>query len=80
VTYRTRASWLPKRRIRFDQFVDHLCRVLLGRGSTDRLLTAARQATGCRPGEIVDADHQLVGWMMPRLLTAILDTPEHMTR
>ena len=80
VTYRTRASWLPKPRIRFDQFVDHLCRVLLGRGSTDRLLTAARQATGCRAGEIVDADHQLVGWMMPRLLTAILDTPEHMTR
>ena len=80
VTYRTRFSWLPKPKIRFDAFIDHLCRVLLGRGSTDRLLAAARQATGCSNSEIVDADHQLVGWMMPRLLTAILDTPEHMTR
>ena len=80
VTYRTRASWLPQPRIRFDELVDHLCRVLLGRRSTDRILTAARQATGCRSYEIVDADHQLVSWMMPRLLTAILDTPEHLSR
>ncbi len=80
VTYRTRLSWLPQRRIRFDAFVDHLCRALLGRGSTERLLTAARQATGIRSSDIIDADHQLVSWMMPRLLTAILDTPEHMTR
>ncbi|HEY7042596.1 MAG TPA: DUF1800 domain-containing protein, partial [Nocardioidaceae bacterium] len=79
VTYRTRRSWLPEKALRFDHFVDHLCRVLLGRPSNDRLQHAARQATGCRSAEIVDADHQLVSWMMPRLLTAILDTPEHMS-
>ncbi len=80
VTYRTMSSWLPANHVRFDAFVDHLCRTLLGRPSTDRLLTAACQATGCRRAERVDADHQLVRWMMPRLLTAILDTPEHMSR
>ncbi len=80
VRYRSRKSWLPADRLRFDAFVDHLCRVLLGRGSSDRLVTAACQATGCRRGEMVDDQHQLVSWMMPRLLTAILDTPEHLTR
>ena len=80
VRFRSKLSWLPTDRLRFDAFVDHLCRVLLGRTSTDRILTAACQATGCRPAEIVDGSHQLVSWMMPRLLTAILDTPEHMNR
>ena len=78
--FRSKLSWLPTDRLRFDAFVDHLCRVLLGRTSTDRILTAACQATGCRPAEIVDSSHQLVSWMMPRLLTTILDTPEHMNR
>ena len=73
-------SWLPQPRMRFDQFVDHLCRVLLGRGSTDRLLTAACQATGCRRARSSTPTTRWCSWLMPRLLTAILDTPDHMTR
>ncbi len=78
--FRPYGAWLPADRIRFDAFVDHLCRVLLGRPSTQRILSSALQATGCRAGEVVDSEHQLASWMMPRLLTAILDTPEHMSR
>lgn len=80
VRYRTPISWLPAAHLRFDAFVDHLSRTLLGRPSTERLLTAACQATGCAVGERVDETHELVQWLMPRLLTAILDTPAHMSR
>jgi hypothetical protein len=80
VHYRSKESWLPRKRVRFDAFVDHLSRTLFGRESTPRLLKAACQATGCEPGERVDGRHALVQWLMPRLLTAILDTPAHMSR
>ena len=78
--YRSQAGWLPQPQLRFDSYVDHLSRMLLGRKSTARLLKAACQATGCTPSEMVDKDHALGQWLMPRLLTAILDTPDHMTR
>ena len=80
VTYRRPASWLPQRRIRFDLLVDHLCRLLLNRGSTPTLLGAACIATDLRPGEVIDADHVLVTKRMPMLLATLLDTPTHMTR
>jgi uncharacterized protein (DUF1800 family) len=80
VHYRSQAGWLPQAELRFDSYVDHLSRVLLGRPSTARLLKAACQATGCTPSETVDKNHALANWLMPRLLTAILDTPDHMTR
>ena len=48
VVYRKSASWLPQRRIRFDQYVDHLCRTLHGTKSTPRILTVA--AAGGRSG------------------------------
>ena len=78
--YRKPVAWLPERRLRFDEYVDHLSRMLLGRGSTPRLLTAAVQATGFGPSTIVTPDHQVAGWMSGRLLTTLLDTPEHMSR
>jgi uncharacterized protein (DUF1800 family) len=80
VHYRTNEAWLPQPQLRFDAFVDHLCRMLLGRGSTPRLLKAACQATGVDVADTVNRRHELVQWLMPRLLTAILDTPEHLTR
>jgi hypothetical protein len=79
VDYRTPLSWLPQPQLRFDSFVDHLCRTLLGQPSTVQLLTAACEATGCAVAEQVNADHALVQWLMPRLLTTILDTPAHMS-
>lgn len=80
VNYRPKASWLPEQRIRFDQFVDHLCRTLHGRPSTRLILGAACIATDMRPGDIITRDHVLINYRMPRLLGILLDTPAHMTR
>ncbi len=80
VAYRPAASWLPQRRIRFDEYVDHLCRTVHGKGSTPRLLKAAVQAVDCRPAEIVTRDHAVARWLHVRLMVTLLDSPEHMTR
>jgi hypothetical protein len=80
VTYKKPHYWLPQRRIRFDAYVDHLCRMWLGHGSTSRLLAAACQATDTRPGEVITRQHPIAGWLFVRLAAALLDTPEHMTR
>ena len=80
VTYRSPRSWLPQRRIRFDQYVDHLCRLVHGRGSTPLLLKAACQATDCSPGEVVTRDHPVADWLFVRLMATLLDSPAHMTR
>lgn len=80
VVYRSSASWLPQRRIRFDQYVDHLCRLVLGRPSTPLLLQAAVQAVECRPAEVVHKDHRVATWLHTRLMAVLLDSPEHMTR
>ena len=46
-----RASWLPASSIRFDAYVDHLCKTWLGRAADARLQKAATQAvTGPRLG------------------------------
>lgn len=79
-SHRRPVSWLPARRIRFDQFVDHLARSIHGRRSDSRLLQAACEATGLLPGTIITSRHALMKWGMPRLLTLFLDSPIHMTR
>ena len=80
VRYRPHASWLPERRIRFDAFVDHLCRVLHGRPSTSRILGAASICVDIAPGEVIHRDHLLIKWRMPFLLGLLLDTPQHLTK
>jgi len=80
IGYRKPAAWLPQKSIRFDQWVDHLSRRLLGRGSTALLLEAACQAVDCRPATVITASHDVVKWSMARLLTVFLDSPSHMTR
>lgn len=80
VRHRSPASWLPQRRIRFKHLVDHLSRSILGQVSDSRLLQACCQATGIAPGEVITRDHPLVRWQMPLLLTALLDSPKHLTR
>ncbi len=86
VKYRTHASWLPTSSLRFDQYVDHLCRLWLGRGADARLLRAATQAvTGPERWAVVteattvNSQHALATWLFPRLVGALLDTPDHMT-
>jgi uncharacterized protein (DUF1800 family) len=80
VTYRTAASWLPQPSIRLDQYVDHLCRVLLGRVSTSRILTAAVTATGFGPATLITPTHMVSRSAFVRLVGTLLDSPEHMRR
>ncbi len=53
-------------------------RDLLHRPATKRLLETASLATGCRPKERIDRDHGLFQWGFPRLLAAVLDSPDHL--
>ncbi len=86
VNYRLGAEWLPASALRFDTYVDHLCRTWLGRTADERLLKTAIQAvTGPESWAIitesttVTSKHSLAGWLFPRLVSALLDTPDHMT-
>ncbi|WP_051551743.1 DUF1800 domain-containing protein [Nocardioides sp. URHA0020] len=78
--YRRPAAWLPRPSVRFDALVDDLSRRILHRPATPLLLTACAQATGCRAGEVITAEHGLVRWGMYRLITVLLDSPAHLTR
>jgi uncharacterized protein (DUF1800 family) len=80
IAYRAPVDWLPKPRIRFDLLVDHLSQQLLHRRSTAVLLRACCEATDLTPDEVITADHGLVRWNFPRLLTTFLDSPNHLTR
>ena len=84
--YRAHASWLPASSIRFDAYVDHLCKTWLGKAADARLQNVARQAvTGPEKWAVVTAStqvtpkHNLASWLFPRLVMALLDTPDHMT-
>jgi hypothetical protein len=80
VRYRTPRSWLPQPSLRLDAYVDHVCRLLLGRGSTSLELQAVCQATGCTPATVVTAKHALARWMFVRMAIVLLDSPTHMSR
>ena len=78
--YREPKQWLPGRHPRFDELVDHLCQQLMHKHSTKRLLKAACVAVDLPPYEAIDEDHDLVKWGFPRLLTTLLDSPDHLSR
>ncbi|WP_121251672.1 DUF1800 domain-containing protein [Nocardioides ferulae] len=80
ITYRTPEQWLPRRALRFSALVEHLSRQLLGRPSTDTLLRACCQAVGVSPDTRITADHAVMRWQFPNLLTTFLDSPAHLTR
>lgn len=80
VTYRAAADWVPELPIAFRDLVDHLCRTLLHRPSTPTLLQACCVAAGMDPAATVTASSAVVRWSMPRVLGALLDSPEHYTR
>ncbi len=71
---------MPRNRMYFDLFFDHLSRTLLGRGSTARSLEAACLATGLRPRSVVSRTHRVCTWQFPALAAVLLDSPEHMSR
>ena len=85
-TYRSHASWLPAASIRFDDYVEHLSRMWLGKSADSRILKAAITAvTGPEKWAVVTAstqitkDHGVAKWLFPRLVIALLDSPDHMT-
>ena len=80
VRYKPVGYWLPPLPIRFDAFVDHLCRTILARRSTPPLLDIASKAVDALPADKITTDHPLVKWRMPQLLVSLLDTPHHMSR
>jgi len=79
-SYHTPLQWLPAASVRFDDLVDHLSATMLGRPATAVLQSAAALAVGCSAGDVITADHAVVRWKMPRLLTVLLDSPTHFTR
>ncbi len=84
IRYRSPQAWMPRKRIRFDLLVDHLCQQLLGRHATKRLLKACVQTCPddwrVRPSTVITAEHPLVRWGFHRVLVTILDSPEHFSR
>jgi hypothetical protein len=78
--YREPEQWLPSKHPRFDELVDHLSRQLLHKESSKRLLKACCIAVDVKPYEPIDKDHDLVKWQFPRLLTTLLDSPDHLSR
>jgi len=83
ITYRTPRQWLPRKRIRFDRFVDHLCQQILGRPSTAVLLKACLDACPderrVKPSTVLTRNHPVIKWDFPRVLVTLLDSPQHLT-
>ncbi len=80
VAYRAPRKYLPESGMRFDVLVDHLCRVLIGRGSTAALLEAACKGCDVSPADTITRQHAVMRHKFPRLISSVLDTAEHMTR
>ena len=80
VRYPMPGRWVPgtKKGLRFEDLVDDLSRDLLHRPASKRTLRTAVLATGCRSRERITRDHDLVRWGFPRLLAALLDSPDHL--
>jgi uncharacterized protein (DUF1800 family) len=77
--YKKAERWVPsKKSVRFADLVDDVSRELLHRPASKGLLTTACLATGCKPKERIDREHELVQWAFPRLLAAVLDSPDHL--
>jgi hypothetical protein len=79
IRYRTPGAWVPsKKPVRFEDLVDAVSRDLLHRPASKRLVQTATIATGCKAREKIDRDHALYQWGFPRLLAAVLDSPDHL--
>ena len=77
--YRKPAAWVPaKKPIRFADLVDAVSRDLLHKPAPKHLLQTACLATGCTAREKIDREHDLYQWGFPRLLAAVLDSPDHL--
>ncbi len=80
IAYKSPTDWLPRQRLRFDLFVDHLCQQVLHTRSTPVLLQACCEAVGVQPDTVMSADHAVLKWSFARLMSTLLDSPSHLTR
>ena len=69
------AKRLPQPELTLAEFVDHLSRQLTGQESTARLLQSVCTATKVRPSAVVNAQHSIVRWQMPWVLSLVLNQP-----
>ena len=79
-TFRDTTSWLPVASMRFDAFVDHLCRTILGRRSTSAILDACVVATGVAPTTLITKTHMVATWRFVCVAATLLDSSQHMSR
>jgi hypothetical protein len=77
--YKLRQAWLPTTSLRFDAYVDHLCRTWFGRAATARQQTAASQAVGVAASTLINSNVAVGSWQFPWLAYALLDSPDQMT-
>ena len=85
--YRTAASWLPAPSLRFDDVrrppLPHLAGTSLPTPACSRpppRRSPARSGGRSSPRRPRStSEHSLAGWLFPRLVSALLDTPDHMT-
>jgi hypothetical protein len=80
IHYRTPVSWLPKDTTPFNVLVEHLSQQILHRHASDNLLRACCQAVDAKPKDQIDADHPVMRWLFPRLITTLLDSSAHYRR
>ncbi|MBA2638569.1 MAG: DUF1800 domain-containing protein [Nocardioidaceae bacterium] len=80
VTFRTPESWLPPLPASVVDIVDHVCRQLLCRPADARLVSVVAQRIALSADTQILVFDDLRSWRLQRLLAAVLDTPEHMTR
>jgi hypothetical protein len=80
IHYPEKTSWLPKPATRFDRLVDHLAQRILQRHASPALQKACREAVGVGASEQITADHPVMQWLFPRLLTTFFDSPDFLRR
>lgn len=80
ITYLPTEEWLPDLPAPFSTVVDHVSRRILAREASDAIIDAAATAADASPDEEVTSDSGVVLHRFAQVITAVLDTPEHMTR
>lgn len=79
-TLRAKTSWVPQSPMRFDLYVDHMSRSLLGRRSTATLLKRCCLALDRTPSSTVTRTSHVATWAFPFLTSCLFDSPQHMYR
>jgi hypothetical protein len=80
IVYQPVEYWVGSLPVRFRDLVDRVCRLILAKGHTGRLLRTAEKAVDAQADELITADHRVVRSRIPLLLHALLDSPDHMRR